>query len=115
MTKMVPNTGCDVAMHIIDFTQPNNFHHLILLQGCEQLVCLQDLRDVLASDKLLEREFLERSLRSFLDRSALFANCPVPDCAGIMPKIPRTAATAQTPEARLIHHCDVCHTAVCKR
>ena len=64
---------------------------------------------------MLEREFLERSLRSFLDRSAKFANCPVPDCTGILPKIPKTEATALTPEARLVHHCDACRSAVCKR
>ena len=94
-------------------TNPRSDH--LRLKGCEQLVCLQDLREVLASDRMVEREFLERSLRSFLDRSANFANCPVPDCTGILPKIPRTQVTALTPEARLIHHCDACHSAVCKR
>ena len=86
------------------------------VQNCGQVLCIADISAGLEEDPLLQREFVERSQRHFLSKSsAAFANCPVTDCSGILPKVPQDEKETVMLDSELMRHCEVCHNIICRR
>lgn len=85
------------------------------MQNCGQSLCIVDINAAFEEDLLMQREFVERSLRHFLAKTTAFANCPLPDCSGIMPRVPKDKGMDAMADSELMRHCEVCHNIVCMR
>ena len=85
------------------------------MQNCGQSLCIADINAAFQEDPLMQREFVERSLRHFLAKTTAFANCPIPDCSGIIPKAVTEDDGDYAEDSRLMRHCEVCHNIVCRR
>ena len=85
------------------------------MQNCGQPLCIVDINAAFEEDLLMQREFVERSLRHFLAKTTAFANCPLPDCSGIMPRVPKDKGMDAMADSELMRHCEVCHNILCMR
>ena len=77
-------------------------------EHCGTEICVPDIDAGIKFNEEAKRTFFERSFKDFLDKSSQFANCPVPDCTGIVPKDPEEIEG-------IMFHCHDCGSDICVR